>query len=94
MDLVVVPTNSSALSYNLVHTDLDNVLPMNSISNFAPTNSSVIMNHQHLTSDICHLVDENNQWSCTIVIPIGDVFLDISSALMGDFSASPVVATN
>jgi hypothetical protein len=77
-----------------VHTDLDNVLPTNSLSNFAPTNSSVIMNYQHLTSGICRLVDENNQWSCTIVIPIGDGFLDIFSALMGDFSATPVGATN
>jgi len=93
-DLTIVPTNSSTLSYNLVHTNLDNVLPTNSLSNFAPTNSSVIMNYQHLTSDICRLVDENNQWSCTIVIPQGDGFLDISSALMGDFSATPVGATN
>jgi hypothetical protein len=72
MDLAIVPTNSSTLLYDLVHTNLDNVLPMNFLSNFAPMNSSVIMNYQHLTSDMCHLVDENNQWSCTIVIPIGD----------------------
>jgi hypothetical protein len=52
------------------------------------------MNYQHLTSDICRLVDENNQWSCTIVIPQGDGFLDISSAFMGDFSATPFGATN
>jgi hypothetical protein len=39
-------------------------------------------------------VDENNQWSCTIVIPQGDGYLDISSALMGDFSATSVSATN
>jgi hypothetical protein len=94
MDLAVVLTNSSTLSYNLVHADLDNVLPTNSLSNFAPTNSSVIINYQHLTSNICRLVDENNQWSCTIVIPQGDGFLDISSALMGDFSATPVGASN
>jgi hypothetical protein len=94
VDLAVVPTNSSTLSYDLVHTDLDNVLPTNSLSNFTPTNSSVIMNYQHLTSDICRLVDENNQWTCTIVIPQGDGFLDISSALIGDFSATPVGATN
>jgi hypothetical protein len=93
-DLAIVPMNSSTLSYDLVHTNLDNVLPMNSLSNFAPTNSSVIMNYQHLISDICRLVDKNNQWSCTIVIPQGDGFLDISSALMGDFSATPVGATN
>jgi hypothetical protein len=93
-DLAVVPTNSSTLSYDLVHTILDNVLPTSSLSNFAPTNSSVIMNNQHLTSDISCLVDENNQWSCIIVIPQGDGFLDISSALMGDFSATPVGATN
>jgi len=92
-DLTVVPTNSSTLSYDLVHTNLDNVLPMNSLSNFAPTNLSVIMNYQHLTSDICRLVDENNQWSSTILIPQGDGFLDISSALMGDLSATPVGAT-
>jgi hypothetical protein len=63
MDLPIVPMNSSTLSYDLVHTDLDNVLPTNFLSNFAPTNSSVIMNYQHFTSDICRLVDENNQWS-------------------------------
>ncbi len=94
MDLAVVPMNSSTLSYDLVHTNLDNVLPTNSLSNFTPTNSSVIMNYQHLTSYICRPVDENNQWSCTIVIPQGDGFLDISSALIGDFSATPVGATN
>ncbi len=77
-----------------MHTNLDNFLPTNSLSNFAPTNSSVIMKYHHLASDICRLVDENNQWSCTIVIPQGDGFLDISSALMGDFSATPVGATN
>jgi hypothetical protein len=92
--LTVVPTNSSTLSYNLVHTNLDNILPTNSLYNVAPTNSSVIMNYQHLTSDIFHLVDENNQWSSTIVIPQGDGFLCISSALLGDFSATPVGATN
>jgi hypothetical protein len=92
--LAIVPKNSFTLSYDLVHTDLDNVLPTKSLSNFAPTNSFVIMNYQHLTSDICRLVDENNLWSCTIVIPIGDGFFDISSALMGDFSATPVGATN
>ncbi len=58
-------------------------------------NSSVMMNYQHLTLDICRLVDENNQWSSTIVIlQQGDGFLDISSALMGDFSATPVGVTN
>jgi hypothetical protein len=92
--LAVVPTNSSTLSYNLVHTNLDNVLPTNSLSNFTSTNSSVIMNYQHLTSGICCLVNENNQWSCTIVIPQGDGFLDISSTLIGDFSATLVGATN
>jgi hypothetical protein len=43
-----------------------------------------------VTSNICHLVDENNQWSSTILIPQGDGFLDTSSALMGDLSATPV----
>jgi hypothetical protein len=57
-------------------------------------NSSVIMNYHQLTSDICRLVDENNHWSSTIVIPQGDGFLDISSALLGAFSATPVGATN
>ena len=56
-------------------------------------NSSTIMNYQHVTSNICHLVDENNQWLSTIFIPQGDGFLDISSALMGDLSATPVGAT-
>jgi hypothetical protein len=51
------------------------------------------MNYQHVTSDICRLVDENNKWSSTILIPQGDGFLDISSALMGDLSATPVGAT-
>ncbi len=92
--MTVVPTNSSTLSYDLVHTNLDNLLPTNSLYNVAPTNSSVIMNYQHFTSDVCCLVDENNQWSSTIIIPQGDGFLDISSALMGDFSATPVGATN
>jgi hypothetical protein len=57
-------------------------------------NSSVIMNYQHLTLDICHLVNENNQWTSNIVIPQGDGFLDISSALMGEFATTPVGATN
>jgi hypothetical protein len=77
-----------------VHTNLDNILPTNSLYNVTPKNSSVIMNYQHLASDICRLVNENNQWSSTIVIPQGDGFLDIFSALMGDFSATPVGATN
>ncbi len=51
------------------------------------------MNYQHATPNICHLVDENIQWSSTILIPQGDGFLDISSALMGDLSATPVGAT-
>ncbi len=51
------------------------------------------MNYEHVTSDICRLVDENNQWSSTILIPQGDGFLDISSALTGDLSATPVGAT-
>jgi hypothetical protein len=94
MDMKVVPTNSSTLSYDLLHTNLDNVLPTNSHYNVIPTNLSVIMNYQHLTSDTCCLVDENNQWSSTILIPQGDGFLDISSALMDDFSATPVGTTN
>jgi hypothetical protein len=53
-----------------------------------------MMNYQHLTSDICRIVNENNQWSSTIVIPQGDGFLVISSTLMGNFSATPVGATN
>ncbi len=77
-----------------MHTNLDNILPTNSLSNITPMNSSVMMNYQHLALDICHLVNENNQWSSTIVIPQGDGFLDISSALMGDFSSTPVGATN
>jgi hypothetical protein len=66
---------------------------MNSLSHVTPTNSSVMMNYQHLTLDICRLVNENNQLSLTIVIPQGDGFLDISSTLMGDFSSAPVGAT-
>ncbi len=61
--------------------------------NVVPTNSSTIMNYELVTSDICRLVDENNQWSSTILIPQGDGFLDISSALMGDLSATLVGAT-
>jgi hypothetical protein len=38
-------------------------------------------------------VNENNQWTSTTVIPQGDGFLDISSALMGEL-AIPVGATN
>jgi hypothetical protein len=56
-------------------------------------NSSTIMNYEHVTSDICRLVDENNQQSSTILIPQGGDFLDISSALIGDLSATPVGAT-
>jgi hypothetical protein len=56
-------------------------------------NSSTTMNYEHVTSNICRLVDENNQWSSTILIPQRDGFLDISSALMGDLSATPVGAT-
>ncbi len=51
------------------------------------------MNYEHVTSDICSLVNENNQWSSTILIPQSDGFLDISSALMGNLSATPVGAT-
>ena len=76
-----------------MHTNFDNVLPTNSLYNVAPTNSSVIMKYQHHTSDICRLVDENNQWSSTILIPQGDGFLDIASAFMGDLSATPVGPT-
>jgi hypothetical protein len=52
------------------------------------------MNYQHLTSDICRLVDENNQLSSTILIPQGDGFHEINSALWVIFSATPVGATN
>jgi hypothetical protein len=38
-------------------------------------------------------MDEKNQWSSTILIPQGGGFLDISSALMGDLSATSVGAT-
>ncbi len=51
------------------------------------------MNYEHVTSNICRLVDENNQWSSTILIPQGGGFLDISVALIGDLSATPVGAT-
>ncbi len=51
------------------------------------------MNYEHVTSNICHLVDENNQWLSTILIPQGDGFLDISSAFIGDLSATPVGTT-
>jgi hypothetical protein len=71
-------------TYKKLHINLYNVVPMN---------SSTIINYEHVTSDICHLVDENNQWSSTILIPQGDGFLDISSALMGDLSATLVGAT-
>jgi hypothetical protein len=52
------------------------------------------MNYEDLTYDICRLVDDNNRWSSVIVIPQGDGFLDISSALQGDLSVAPVGATN
>jgi hypothetical protein len=68
-------TKLSTLSYDLMHTNLDNILPTNSLYNVTPMNSSVIMKYQHLTSDICRLVNENNQWSSTIVIPQGDGIL-------------------
>ena len=53
------------------------------------------MNYHDLTSDICSLVDKNNQWSSAILIPQGDGLLDVSSALMGVLSSTPPVgATN
>jgi hypothetical protein len=73
-----------SFTYKKLHINSYNIVPMN---------SSTIMNYQHVTSNICHLVDENNQWSSTILIPQGDGFLDIYLALMGDLSATPVGAT-
>jgi hypothetical protein len=84
---------SSTYTYKLLPANLDNVVPTNYMYNIVPMNSSTIMNYEHVTTDICHRVDENNQWSSTILIPQGDSFLDISSALMGDLSATPVGAT-
>ena len=52
------------------------------------------MSYQDLTNDICHLVNDCNVWSSTIVIPDGDSVIDISSAANGADSSTPVGATN
>jgi hypothetical protein len=52
------------------------------------------MNYQDLTSEICRLVDKNNQWTSAIIIPQGDGLLDVTSALRGVLSSHPVGATN
>ena len=52
------------------------------------------MSYQNLSEEINRLVDKTNEWSSTIVIPQGDLRIDISSAAMGDSSATPAEATN
>jgi hypothetical protein len=59
-----------------------------------PINLYTSMNYQNLSEEIAHLVDKTNKWSSTILIPQGDLRIDVSSAAMGDLSTTPVGATN
>ena len=59
-----------------------------------PINLYTSMNYQNLSEEIACLVDKTNKWSSTILIPQGDLRIDVSSAAMGDLSTTPVGATN
>ena len=52
------------------------------------------MNYQNLSEEIARLVEKTNEWSSTILIPPGDLRIDVTSAAMGDSSTAPVGATN
>ena len=52
------------------------------------------MNYEDISNEICHLVEQTNKWSSTIIIPQGEEFLNISSAAMGKLLVSPDNATN
>jgi hypothetical protein len=51
------------------------------------------MNYYNITNGISRLVEENNVWSSTILLPDGDRYIDISSAAMGTASVTPSNAT-
>jgi hypothetical protein len=51
------------------------------------------MNYYDITSGISRLVEENNVWSSTILLPDGDRYADTSSAAMGMASVTPANAT-
>ncbi len=52
------------------------------------------MNYESISNEICHLVEQANIWSSTIIIPQGDEYLDISSAAMGKLSTTCIGASN
>jgi hypothetical protein len=52
------------------------------------------MNYKDISNEICHLVEQINKWSSTIIIPQGNKFLNISSAAMGELSSPSDGATN
>jgi hypothetical protein len=51
------------------------------------------MNFYNITNGISRLVEENNVWSSTTLLPVGDRYIDISSATMGTASVTPSNAT-
>jgi hypothetical protein len=51
------------------------------------------MNYYDITNGISRLVEENNVWSSTILLPDGDRYIVISSAAMGMASVTPSNAT-
>ena len=53
----------------------------------------IIINYYNITNKICRLIDENHEWSSTILPPDGDKSIDISSAAMGTASVTPANAT-
>jgi hypothetical protein len=52
------------------------------------------MNLKAISNEICHLVEQMDKLSSTIIIPQNDEFLSISSVAMGNLSSSPHGATN
>jgi hypothetical protein len=52
------------------------------------------MNYYDITNGISRLIEENNVWSSTILLPDGDGYIDISSAAMGTASVASSNATN
>jgi hypothetical protein len=47
------------------------------------------MNYYNITNGISRLVEENNVWSSTILLPDGNRYIDISSAAMDTASVTP-----
>jgi len=50
--------------------------------------------YQDVSNDICRIINDSNVWLSTIVIPDGDQVLDISSAVNGPDSSTPLGAKN